>query len=444
MTKPGRRRTIATSIVAVIVVLVTGTLLNVGRRLDAGIIEKNTDAAFYTLPATLPAGKPGQLIRSERMAGAPLGSRAWRVIYHSRDQDGDDIPVSGIVVVPDGAAPAGGRTVVAWAHPTTGAGQNCAPSRELDPFFTIEGLHELLAAGYVIAATDYPGMGIAGPSSYLLGVPESNSVLDSARAARNIPAARASTRVVLWGHSQGGQAALFAAERATSYAPDLTLLGVAVAAPAADLNRLMTDDIEKISGVAIASYALVAYEPQYRDRYPPGSITAILTPGGAAVTPKLAALCLLSQSTQIHAIATPLIGRYVTANPAVTEPWKTLLEENSAGHAPITVPVFVGQGLGDKLVAPSATRSYVNGLCASGADVSLHEFPGVTHAFAAYVSLPWLLPWLAQVNRGTRPVGTCPAVAASAVSAPAGQEASTYSAYDLRILLTFGNATARQ
>ncbi len=164
----------------------------------------------------------------------------------------------------------------------------------------------------------------------------------------------------------GGQAALFAAERATSYAPDLTLLGVAVAAPAADLNRLMTDDIEKISGVTIASYALVAYEPQYRDRYPPGSITAILTPGGAAVTPKLAALCLLSQSTQIHAIATPLIGRYVTANPAVTEPWKTLLEENSAGHAPITVPVFVGQGLGDKLVAPSATRSYVNELCASG------------------------------------------------------------------------------
>jgi pimeloyl-ACP methyl ester carboxylesterase len=135
------------------------------------------------------------------------------VIYHSRDLAGDDVPVSGVVIVPDGPAPEGGRTILSWAHPTTGAAAKCAPSRGLDPFQFIEGLHELLAEGYAIAATDYPGLGVIGESSYLLGVPESNSVLDIARAARQIEGAEAGTKLVLWGHSQGGQAVLFAAQR---------------------------------------------------------------------------------------------------------------------------------------------------------------------------------------------------------------------------------------
>jgi enterochelin esterase-like enzyme len=35
-----------------------------------------------------------------------------------------------------------------------------------------------------------------------------------------------SRETVIWGHSQGGHAALFAAGRATEYAPDLAVLGV--------------------------------------------------------------------------------------------------------------------------------------------------------------------------------------------------------------------------
>ena len=41
-------------------------------------------------------------------------------------------------------------------------------------------------------------------------------MLDAVRAARSVPETRASDRVMLWGHSQGGAAVLFAAERAAS------------------------------------------------------------------------------------------------------------------------------------------------------------------------------------------------------------------------------------
>jgi alpha-beta hydrolase superfamily lysophospholipase len=405
MTSRPRTR-VGLSVLVIIAVLVGGSILNLSRRYEVGVHEQKTDGLFYTLPTPLAPGAPGEIIRKERINSAPLGSTAWRVIYHSRDQTGTDIAVSGIVVVPDLPAPAGGRTVVSWAHPTTGAAPQCAPSLSVDPFFTMEGVHELLAAGFVVAATDYPGMGVVGQSSYLLGVPESNSVLDAARAARNIPQARASSKLVLWGHSQGGQAALIAAERAHSYAPELSLEGVAVAAPAANLRTLMTDDIINISGTTIASLAIPAYEDAYGSTYTRSAITAILSPAGYAATPSMAALCLLTQTKAIHAIAGPLVGHYVTSDPATTEPWQTMLAENSAG-TDIPVPVYVGQGLADKLVIPTATEAYVRSLCEAGVDVSFHRFPGITHALAAYAALPTFLPWLEQVTHGTVPASTC-------------------------------------
>jgi pimeloyl-ACP methyl ester carboxylesterase len=390
--------------IAVIVLLV---VVDGIRRVAEGEAELATDPTFYATPSPTPSTEPGTVIRSEEIASAPAGSTAWRVLYSSRDLAGDEVTVSGVVIVPNGPAPLEGRTVVAWAHPTTGAAPQCAPSLGLDPFEYIAGMHELLAEGYAIAATDYPGLGVNEASSYLLAVPESNSVLDMVRAARSIEDAQISEKFVLWGHSQGGQAALFAAERAASYAPELTLEGVAVAAPAADLTTLMGDDIDDISGVTIASYAIPAYTAAYADRFGKDEIEAILTPAGAAATPDMAALCLLTENEKIHAIAGPLVGGYVTSNPSTTEPWKTMLRENSAGGAPITVPIFVAQGQADELVAPTATDTYVELLCSQKTAVTFHRLPDVDHGLAAYAALPELLPWLAGLRSGA-PQSNCP------------------------------------
>ena len=406
--RPRRRRRALLVIGLLVVVALVLIAAEVTRRTLTEQDEARTDPAFYTLPTPLPAGDPGGIIRIEPIASAPVGARAWRVIYHSRDLAGADVPVSGVVIVPDGPVPEEGRTVVSWGHPTTGAAAQCAPSLGFDPFQYIEGMHELLAEGYAIAATDYPGLGVAGASSYLLGIPESNSVLDIVRAARHIEDAGASERVVLWGHSQGGQAVLFAAERAADYAPELEVRGVAVAAPAANLNALMTDDIVNISGVTIASFAIPAYEAAYTDRYGAADITDILTPAGLAATPDMAALCLLTQTAEIHAIADPLIGGYVRTDPATTEPWQTMLQENSAGSTPLTVPVFVGQGEADELVRPSATDGYVALLCSQGVDVAFHRYPDVTHGLAAYAALPDLLLWLPALGGDSPPRSDCP------------------------------------
>lgn len=398
-------RTTVAVLVAVAVVIVFVAVDGI-RRYAEGEAELVTDPEFYALPSPAPTGAPGALIRSEEIASAPAGATAWRVVYHSRDLAGDDIAVSGVIIVPNDPAPLDGRTVVAWGHPTTGAATQCAPSLGLDPFQFVEGMHELLAEGYAIAATDYPGLGLDGASSYLLGVPESNAVLDIVRAAQHIEEARVGDDFLLWGHSQGGQAVLFAAERAAEYAPELRLHGVAVAAPAADLIALMNDDIIDISGVTIASYAIPAYTAAYSDRFGEEAISSILTPAGAAATPRMAEMCLLTQNEEIHAIAGPLVGGYVTSDPSTTEPWQTMLRENSAGGSPITVPVFVAQGDADTLVIPAATEKYVDLLCSQKAEVSFHRMPDVDHGLAAYAAIPELLVWLADVRAGT-PANTC-------------------------------------
>ncbi len=399
------------AVIALVAVLVGSC--TPARRLTDDEIASRTEGAFYTLPKPLPAGAPGTLIRRKRLLGAPNGSVAWRILYRSTDTTGAPIGVSGVVVVPTRPAPKGGWPIVAWGHPTTGASGRCAPSVGLDPFLLIEGLHELLHAGYAVAATDFPGMGADGPPSYLIGVSEGNSVLDAARAAHAIPEAHAGRDLLLWGHSQGGQAVLFAAQRARSYAPDLHLLGVAVAAPAAELGELLDEDIVNRSGVTLGAYAFDAYQRVYGAHDPTVALATILTPAGVAAVPRMAPLCLFGQNKQLHRIADPLVGGFLRSDPSRTEPWATLLARNTPGATRIGVPMLVAQGKADTLVKPSTTVTYVRRLCAIGEQVDFREFAHITHALVAERTVPLLIPWLRDVVHGKPTRDTCPRKAPS-------------------------------
>jgi acetyl esterase/lipase len=135
------------------------------------------------------------------------------------------------------------------------------PLADADLAGMIWGLSDMLARGYVVVATDYPGLGTPGIHPYLIGVSEGRAVLDSVRAARDLPDAGASNRFAVWGHSQGGHASLYTGELAASYAPDLKLVGVAGAAPATYLAELF--DADKSSPVGKELTAMAIYSELY-------------------------------------------------------------------------------------------------------------------------------------------------------------------------------------
>jgi alpha-beta hydrolase superfamily lysophospholipase len=394
--RPRRRRWIAT--VIVVVALLQVLVVVEGPRLLGDAVETSGLDAFYQQPAGAADGKPGSLVRSAPLVGAPFGSRAWRIMYRSRDLNGSPIVVTGTVITPLGIASSAGRTVLAWGHPTTGTAASCAPSRSFDPFIGIEGLRMMLDRGYTVVAPDFAGMGTAGPNSYLVGDTSAHTVLDAVRAARHIPAAQAGKRVIMWGHSQGGQAVLFAAQDAPTYAPELKVLAVAAAAPAADLSALMGAHLDDISGVTIGSYAFPAFASIYGPSTPGAKLSSILTPAAIRNLPEMNSLCLLPHLTQLHTIGTPLIGHFFVSDPTTTKPWVQLLAENSAGRTAIAVPVFIAQGTSDKLVPPASTANFVKHERQLGMHVTYNPVPLANHGTIAYLTLPALGLWLDRVN----------------------------------------------
>jgi hypothetical protein len=94
----------------------------------------------------------------------------------------------------------------------------------------------------------------------LVGTSEAHAVIDSVRVAGSLPGAGGGKKFVVWGHSQGGHAALFTGIIAKTYAPELNLLGVAAAAPATDLATLMNEDIDSVGGKNITAKTLWSWQ----------------------------------------------------------------------------------------------------------------------------------------------------------------------------------------
>jgi acetyl esterase/lipase len=361
--------------------------------------------AFYQASEAEIAGAPGTVIRQEPMFGAPAGASAYRVLYRSTSPDGQPIAVSGVIIIPQGTASAGGWPIVAWAHPTTGIVPHCAPSLALFIFQQIAGSRQLLERGYAIAATDYPGLGTPGPHPYLVGASEARAVIDSVRAARSFPGMADSDRYAVWGHSQGGQASLFTGMISKSYAPELRLVGVAAAAPATDLATLMTDDRNTSGGRNLTAMTVWSWARVYG-----APIDSVVAPEAMPTVDRLANECIESVFDIVMRDRTsrPLAQEFLTvADPATLEPWRSLLARNTPGTLPRTIPVFLAQGSTDGLVRPQVTRSYMQRLCRAGSRVKMLVMPNVGHGFAGRDSADAAVGWIANRFAGAPAPSDC-------------------------------------
>jgi acetyl esterase/lipase len=361
---------------------------------------------FYgTAGVNLDSYPNGGLIRAQPIAGAPGGATAYRILYRSEGLHGEPIAVSGAVVIPGGAVPLGGRPIVAWAHPTTGVVPACAPSLARVFFRSVQGLDAMLAHGYVVAATDYPGLGAGGPHPYLVGTSEGRAVLDSVRAARGMPGAGDSRDFAVWGHSQGGQAALFTGILAKAYAPELHLVGVAAAAPATELGTLMQEDLGTSGGNNLTAMTLWSWSRVYG-----APMAKVVTPAAIPAVNRLAGMCIerifdvLRRRGPSHALEQSFLS---VDDLAQEQPWRNLLAENTPGALPPDIPVFLAQGTKDNLVIPAVTRNYAAMLCKAGSSVAIDLMPGIGHGFAGRDSASAAVAWLAERFAGKPAPSNC-------------------------------------
>ncbi|ENX33848.1 hypothetical protein F889_02512 [Acinetobacter colistiniresistens] len=164
--------------------------------------------------------------------------------YKMLGQDGKETMATSLLFVPGGPTPAGGWKIVAWAHGTTGVADQCAPSRNATNPAIQSMISQFLAAGYVVVAPDYEGLGE--PSGrelhpFLNVKSEAYSITDAVVAARYYLAGQGKLLSRQWmtvGHSQGGQAALGAAQYQSR--AKLDYKGTVAVAPASNLDLILT------------------------------------------------------------------------------------------------------------------------------------------------------------------------------------------------------------
>lgn len=348
--------------------------------------------------------QPGSIVSSSPVPLHTRGAKGWRVVYRSGGVNGEQIEVSGVVIAPEGEPPAGGWPVVAWAHGTTGIARQCAPS--LDPRFerTIPGLEQLIASGHAVAATDYQGLGTPGPHPYLVGTSAAHSVLDSVRAARLV--AGAGPRFVVYGHSQGGHAALWTGQLAPSYASDLELLGVAAIAPASELAALLEADLATPAGKAFAGLALLSWSRIYG-----ADLGSVIEPRAVAGLELVADNCMNSPLGLLgDAIGIHLLPRDVLrADPVQTAPWSAIITDNTPRFIQPGVPVLFAQGTEDTVILPSITRDFARRLCRSDSPAELVQMPG-DHISILNGSADAVTRWISGRFSGTPSVNDCPTI----------------------------------
>jgi hypothetical protein len=316
---------------------------------------------FYDTPEPLPAGKPGDLIRSVDFDqyDLPGDVSAVRILYHSRSAKGEDIATSGVVLFPDKRPPTGGWPVIAWAHDLNGVARDCAPSlaRNLrsGSFLTM-----YVELGYAVVATDYAGLGTKYRNAFADMTSNASDVIYS------IPAARAAvpqigSRWIAMGTDEGGMAVLGVAE-AEHDMRDPNYLGSITISRLTDLE----DDYEALASLSYKSPLFLAYGIQTIN--PQFQATDILSLKALALYKQLGDGCSEGR-LQPEPSAPDMLKANWKSNPLV----QGYFSRNRAGLKPSAAPLLVIETQAD--ADSERTRKVVDRLCKQGDRVELETYP---------------------------------------------------------------------
>lgn len=354
-----------TAIVAAIAVVLIAVLWSLSR--------PTSPDPFYQ--ASQPrAVEPGTLLRSEPyVKDLPAGARGWRILYATTRMNNAPAVASAVIVTSSRPVDAP-RPVIAWAHGTTGIVPGCAPSM-MAPFANVPAMERIIGENWIYVATDYVGLGTEGGHAYLVGDDAARAVLDSIRAVRRLDGLSPDNRTVVWGHSQGGNSALWTGIRAGEYAPELNISGIAALAPATDLVALVRSGQATTFGKIVSAYLIQAYAAAYRDV----SITNYVDARTRPLVGDIASRCVGDWPTLFSAAETKLLS---AAGIFARDPVSGSLGDRLRQNTPATTmpaPILIAQGAADDLVLADLQARYVAARCAAGQDVDYRTYAGRDH-----------------------------------------------------------------
>lgn len=330
---------------------------------------------------------------------------AWQVVYGSTDTLGRPNAVSGTLFRP--RAPwsgPGARPVLTYGVGVHGLGRDAAPSYLLrtGQEYELTLIEQVLAQGWAVAVSDGEGLGMPGPHTYGAGRAGGHALLDIARSAVGlVPEVTAESPVMLWGYSEGGRNAAWAAELHPTYSPEVPLVGVAAGGVPADLyENARSLDPGPFTGLNLA--VTVGLARAYDD---PELWTSV-TDAGRQVADHAATLDLVGLLTE-H--PEPLATHTYRQEPWNDSLWRRVLDLERNGQQAPEVATYLYHVTDDEIVPVRLGRDLARDYRAQGADVTWVEVATTDHLSGAYVgaeaALAWLADRLAVHHRADRPSG---------------------------------------
>ncbi|QBJ95236.1 lipase [Rhodococcus sp. ABRD24] len=359
---------------------------------------------FLAAPADIATKAPGDILATRRADTWLLpGSEVWQIKYRSTNSAGQPIPAITTVIKPVGAPT--DMPVLSYQAIVNSLGLRCAPSAAL---FTGEikdvfGLPLALAMGWAVAIPDHLGPNSAYGAARLGGM----ITLDGVRAVKRLPELRLSNSpVALAGYSGGGMATAWAAALNPTYAPDVTLAGVAQGGVPASIEQMAAGLglANQHPGFGLGFAAAMGLEREYPDRLP---VSSQLKRRGIALRDELKDECrsMIIAKGLFHSVTD------VANSTSLLQDQNTLavMRENSlVEYAGVpTAPVFMWHGATDELTPYRSVVETVDRYCKAGATVEFVGYPIAEHMTNAVVGLPSAFMYLKDRFAGLPAPSNC-------------------------------------
>ncbi|GAB5483100.1 MAG: lipase family protein [Parasphingorhabdus sp.] len=353
---------------------------------------------------------PGVLIKKEPLNQSqsnPGAAKNVRLLYSSTDGLNGNrlLPVSGVLFLPEGTAPASGWPLMAWTHGTVGIADICAPSWNGRQDQDRTHLQFWLKNGYAVVASDYQGLGTPGTHPYLATRPEAYSNLDIIRAVQSgdFPVSK---KVVLFGQSQGAGAAVATAAHASEYAPDVNIVGVvATGVPYFSPKALVAlqesrppDRVDPMLGYNMLALSLVQrINPEFK-------LTDYVSEDVLPIARSVQNTC--HKDVKARVIEEKLTYNRVFKRPP-TEPLVAAFSKMGYPTLKLPVPTFIGTGGQDRDTPPRMQAALVKGACKAGSNIVSKLYPDLDHRGVVPGSTNDSLPFVQSVFAGEEPKSNC-------------------------------------
>jgi hypothetical protein len=289
--------------------------------------------------------------------------------------------------------------MVTIAHGTTGIADECSPS-VTNKNAEMGLIENAMSTEYLIAATDYEGLGTPGRHPYLVGESEGRSTIDAVLAAGQLPEADPGSELGIVGYSQGGHGALWANQVAAEWAPDLEVVGTFAGAPASEIGVILAA-ADRVKGFGIMVIAGI------NASYPEADLDLILTPEGQEVLETVDTACV----SDIFEAAGSAQGDLFVPDGGQSEPWAELGAAQDAGTEKTNdAPILLIHSREDQTVPTFFIDQVEARMCANDQVVQRVDLPTGNHTSAAVPAYEQATEWLQQLFAGDDTVvtDTCP------------------------------------